>query len=128
MKVAQIINNKIHWIFDSVEITGKDELPNFPPDQYGNPILFVDITGTDVEEGDDYKGSQIDEIKKELAVIDEESGSGRAIRCLSLTVAENNGYSLDEDAPEYNEDYKRLHDYEERAIELRAKLEELKSV
>ena len=49
MRIAQIINNKAHWIF---EVT---EMPVFPPDQDGNPIVLLDITEhPDVQEGWDY--------------------------------------------------------------------------
>ena len=43
-KFAQMINSKIHWIFEA------DEKPEFAPD-----IILVDITGVeDIQEGWDY--------------------------------------------------------------------------
>ena len=49
MKIAQILNNKFHWIFEA------DGIPVWPPDPDGNPIVLVDITGRDdISEGDDY--------------------------------------------------------------------------
>lgn len=50
MKIAQILNNKVHWIFIS------EKMPNFPPDPEGNSIILIDITNNpEVQEGWDYK-------------------------------------------------------------------------
>ena len=46
MKIAQILYGKLHYIFES------DEMPNWPPDQDGNAIVLVDITGKDAKEQD----------------------------------------------------------------------------
>lgn len=55
MRIAQILHNKAHWIFDPVAIFGMDEMPQLPPDPEGNPIVLVDITSnTEVQEGWDY--------------------------------------------------------------------------
>ncbi|GAB0170557.1 hypothetical protein LSPCS325_39940 [Lysinibacillus sp. CTST325] len=44
MRIAQILYNKAHWIFEA------DEKPEFAPD-----IILVDITGRDdIQEGWDY--------------------------------------------------------------------------
>ena len=49
MRIAQILNSKAHWIFES------DEMPNYPPDQEGNPIILINITDLpEVQEGWDY--------------------------------------------------------------------------
>lgn len=46
LRIAQILNNKAHWIFET------EEMPDFPPDPSGNPIMLVDITDNPkVEEG-----------------------------------------------------------------------------
>jgi len=55
MIIAQIKNEKVHWKFDSVVITGEDAMPDWPPDELGNPIILVDITRfPQVQEGWDY--------------------------------------------------------------------------
>lgn len=33
-----ILHNRAHWIFEA------NEMPNFPPDPQGNPIILIDIT------------------------------------------------------------------------------------
>lgn len=44
MRIAQILYNKAHWIFEA------DEMPEFAPD-----IVLIDITGRDdIQEGWDY--------------------------------------------------------------------------
>lgn len=48
MRVAQILNNRIHFIFDA------EVIPNWPPDPDGNPIILINITGKQADEGDDY--------------------------------------------------------------------------
>ena len=49
MRMAQILRGKAHWIFDA------PELPDWPPDPDGNPVVLVDITGRpEVREGWDY--------------------------------------------------------------------------
>lgn len=49
MRIAQILNNKAHWIFEA------KEMPNLPPDPEGNPILLIDITSKpEVREGWEY--------------------------------------------------------------------------
>lgn len=49
MRIAQILYNKAHWIFEA------EEIPEWPPDPQGNPIVLVDITGKpEVQEGWDY--------------------------------------------------------------------------
>ncbi len=46
MRIAQILNDKAHLIFEAVEI------PSFPLDTYGNQIEFIDITNNpSVQEG-----------------------------------------------------------------------------
>lgn len=50
MKVAQIFNNKAHWIFETHE-TIKDVRGRFPSN-----LTFIDITGLNVQEGWDYIG------------------------------------------------------------------------
>ena len=48
MRIAQIINGKIHWIFEA------ESIPDWPPDADGNPIVLADITGREANEGDTY--------------------------------------------------------------------------
>lgn len=51
MRIAQILHNKAHWIFEA------DEMPAWPPDPDGNPIVLLDITDQpEVQEGWDYDG------------------------------------------------------------------------
>ena len=47
MKLAQILNGKVHWIFDPMDYWGKNEIPNFVD------ITVVDITDNPlpIEEG-----------------------------------------------------------------------------
>ena len=47
MKLAQILNGKVHWIFDPMEYWGRNEMPDFVD------ILVVDITDNEqaIEEG-----------------------------------------------------------------------------
>lgn len=46
MRIAQIINDKSHYIFDA------DEMPNWPPDAKGDPVILIDITDKpEVQEG-----------------------------------------------------------------------------
>ena len=50
MKIAQILHNRVHWIFES------DEIPSYPPAPNGEPLLFVDISDkSDVVEGWNYQ-------------------------------------------------------------------------
>ena len=52
MKLAQIKNGKVITTFNPVEITGKDEIPNWPPDINGNAVVLIDITGKeDIKDG-----------------------------------------------------------------------------
>lgn len=44
MRVAQILYDKAHWIFNPLETFGKDEMPKLPPDPEGKPIVLVDVT------------------------------------------------------------------------------------
>jgi len=48
MQIAQILNNRVHWIFTAGKI------PVWPPDSAGNPVVLVDITGRWVNAGDGY--------------------------------------------------------------------------
>ncbi|MCL2760771.1 MAG: hypothetical protein FWD70_03885 [Desulfuromonadales bacterium] len=48
MKIAQILNNRVHWIFEA------DEMPNWPPNEEGNSTILVDITAQQVSQGDGY--------------------------------------------------------------------------
>ena len=46
MRIAQVIGNKAHWIFEA------DAIPDWPPGPDGEPLVFVDITDMpDVAEG-----------------------------------------------------------------------------
>lgn len=48
-RFAQILYDKAHWIFED------EEMPHFPPDPEGNPIIIIDITDhLEVQEGWDY--------------------------------------------------------------------------
>ena len=125
MKIAQIVNNRIHWIFDPLEVTGKNEIPNWPPTPDGKPITLIDVTDKNVNEGDIFDISE--SIKNELDKIDAESGSGRAIRKLTLELAVKENLSINENDANFNYDLKKLHEYENRAIELREKLHELEA-
>jgi len=46
MRIAQILNDRVHWVFDA------DTIPDWPPDPDGNPIVLVDITNLEANEGD----------------------------------------------------------------------------
>ena len=49
MRIAQILHNKAHHIFEA------DEIPDWPPDPEGDPIILVDISDhPEVQEGWDY--------------------------------------------------------------------------
>ena len=48
MLIAQILNGRVHNIFEAPEI------PNWPPDPEGNPIVLVDLTGKVASVGDGY--------------------------------------------------------------------------
>jgi len=48
MRIAQILNNRVHWVFEAAA------MPNWPPDPEGNRIVLVDVTGKDAHEGDGY--------------------------------------------------------------------------
>lgn len=49
MRIAQILHDKAHWIFE------EEEIPSWPPDPEGNPIILVDITDRpEVQEGWEY--------------------------------------------------------------------------
>jgi hypothetical protein len=49
LRIAGILNNKAHWIFEA------EEIPNLPPTPQGNQITLVDITNKlEVQEGWDY--------------------------------------------------------------------------
>lgn len=49
MRIAKILHDKAHWIFE------EDEIPNWPPDPEGNPIILIDITDKpEVQEGWNY--------------------------------------------------------------------------
>ena len=48
MRFAQLLYGRLHWIFEA------DEVPNWPPDQDGNPIELVNITNVEAREGDGY--------------------------------------------------------------------------
>lgn len=71
MRIAQIINNKVHWIFEA------ESIPNWPPDPEGNPTVLIDITDySDISEGWLYDGKNFIEpetiIIKESEVISQE--------------------------------------------------------
>ncbi len=52
MRAAQILNGRVHWIFEPLKIFGADELPELPHDNSGNPVVLVDITDRpEVKEG-----------------------------------------------------------------------------
>ena len=44
MRVAHILHNKVHWIFNPNVVFGINEMPNLPPDAEGNPTILIDIT------------------------------------------------------------------------------------
>lgn len=49
MRIVQILDNQAHWIFEA------EEMPKFPPDIEGNPIVLIDISDQpEIEEGWDY--------------------------------------------------------------------------
>ena len=49
MRIAQVLYNKAHYIFEA------DEIPNYPPDPEGNPIVLIDISNnTEIQEGWDF--------------------------------------------------------------------------
>lgn len=49
LKIAQILYDKAHYIFED------ESIPDWPPDPEGNPIMLVDITDKpEVQEGWDY--------------------------------------------------------------------------
>ena len=49
MRIAQILHDKTHWIFEG------EKIPNWPPDPEGNPIILIDITDKpEVQEGWEY--------------------------------------------------------------------------
>ena len=49
MKIAQILHNKAHWIFES------DKFPSYPPSPNGEALLFIDISDKlNVNEGWEY--------------------------------------------------------------------------
>jgi len=74
MKIAQILNNKVHWIFES------DEIPNWPPDPKGNPIVLVDITGMEAEEGDAWPLVKKEKIESKIPwVFESEEGNNKEI-------------------------------------------------
>jgi hypothetical protein len=52
MKRAQILYGFVHWIFEAEEYPD----PPWPPDQEGNPIVIIDLTGgnENAQEGDGY--------------------------------------------------------------------------
>lgn len=46
MRIAQIMHNKAHWIFES------EEIPDYPPTSEGEYLRFIDITNKPhVQEG-----------------------------------------------------------------------------
>lgn len=50
MICAQIIDNVVYWVFDTMTVTGKDELPSFPKSNDDRIIIYKDITGLKVQE------------------------------------------------------------------------------
>lgn len=49
LRIAQILYNKAHHIFET------EEIPNWPPDPQGDSIILIDITDKpEVREGWDY--------------------------------------------------------------------------
>jgi hypothetical protein len=76
------------------------------------------IGKTAEEKAEDEKQSKISEYRAELAELDKEAGSGRPVRDISMRLAEGNGLT-DEIA------YKNLRDIEDRADEIRDKLNPL---
>jgi len=75
---------------------------------------------TEEEKAEDKKQAEISEYKAKLAELDKEAGSGRAVRDISMRLAEENGLT-GEDA------YKNLKDIEDSADEIREKLKPLLS-
>lgn len=53
MRVAQIKNGIAWWVFDPMKAYGLDEVPVFPPDEEGNPMVFIEVSN-EVSEGDIY--------------------------------------------------------------------------
>lgn len=115
LRIAQIVNNKAHWIF-------KDhEMPNFPPDTDGNPTILVNITNLPkVREGWDYcpktgtfSGKEIEEHcpeDKECTIITNEDLM--EINLLQLMIAlENNSALNNRNIPNEEED---MYDSEEK--------------
>ena len=70
--------------------------------------------------------AEIETLKHELAALDDQAGSGRAIRGLTLASASKEGFSADPDSANFNEDFARLQSYEVKAIALRDEIERLK--
>lgn len=53
MRIAQILNDRVHWIFEA------DEMPDWPPYPDGTKPLLVDLGGNpDVQEGWLYQDGQ----------------------------------------------------------------------
>ena len=48
MRIAQILNGRIHWIFEA------ESIPKWPPDPQGNPVVLIDVTNREANEGDGY--------------------------------------------------------------------------
>ncbi len=49
MRIAQILYEKVHWIFEA------EKLPDWPPSPEGNPIVLIDITDKpEIQEGWDH--------------------------------------------------------------------------
>jgi hypothetical protein len=54
MKRAQILNNRVHFIFNAEDYPD----PPWPNDQDGNPVILIDLVGDNenAQEGDGYDG------------------------------------------------------------------------
>jgi len=62
-RIAQILNNKVHYIFKARQI------PNWPPYSNGEKPLLVDITDTKLQEGDPFEHKVI--MAKTMEMVEE---------------------------------------------------------
>lgn len=86
MNIAQILNNRVHWIFVS------EEMPEFPPDSQGKPIILIDITDNpEIQEGWDYNsetGEFTEPTSREIPVPKPESTIDDRVAQLEQLVAD----------------------------------------
>jgi hypothetical protein len=89
MRVAQIVNNKAHWIFDPKEVLGADTLEQvkarFTPEQ-----VFIDISDqSEVQEGWTYDGETNNFIGPVLSIEEQLNNVIRPIRNAKLNNLQN---------------------------------------